>query len=126
MDADAPVVDWPALPVLDGSRCLPGSWQQQPAVVVVWATCCGHCQRHNIHTDRLYRVTQGQGLRVPGIAVDTDEAQVRGHVARNRLAFPVVLDDGRLRERLSRRQGAVIIGAYGYTDAVVCLRGGVP
>lgn len=103
-EAARPVIEWPVIELLDGRQWSPASWREQPAVVVVWATWCGFCHRHNAHIDRLYRVTQEQGLRVLGIAVDGDAAAVREHLSRHRLAFPVAMNAGRLREKLSPRR----------------------
>lgn len=101
----AGVVDWPAITLLDGGTLSPGSWRQQPAVVVFWATWCAYCKRHNQHVEALYRATRGQApLRVLGVAMDTDAEAVRRVVAQNGYSFPVALDNGQLRQRLTTRR----------------------
>ena len=101
--AQAMAVDWPAIALLDGSSLSPQSWQGQPAVVVFWATWCAFCKRHNVHVDALHRASRGQ-LRVLGIALDRDAGAVRQTMARNGWSFPVALDDGSLRARLTPRR----------------------
>jgi len=98
----APVA-WPTITLLDGSSLSPQSWQGQPAVVVFWATYCAFCKRHNAHVDALYRASGGQ-LRVLGLALDRDADAVRQVVARHGWQFPVALDDGSLRARLTPRR----------------------
>jgi thiol-disulfide isomerase/thioredoxin len=101
-----PVVpaDWPEIAVLDGGRLDPASWRGQPAIVVFWATYCAYCKRHNAHVDKLYRATRGQPLRVLGVALDNDEDAVRRYMAVNGYVFPVAMDGGRLRQRLTPRR----------------------
>jgi thiol-disulfide isomerase/thioredoxin len=98
------VVAWPAITLLDGSTLSPASWQGQAAVVVFWATYCPFCKRHNAHIDQLHRAVQGQPLRVLGVALDTDADAVRRYMASNGYSFPVALDGGSLRQRLTPRR----------------------
>jgi thiol-disulfide isomerase/thioredoxin len=101
----AAVVDWPSITLLDGSTLSPASWRLQPALVVFWATWCAYCKRHNQHVEALYRATRAQAaLRVLGVAMDSDAQAVRRAVAQNGYSFPVALDDGSLRQRLSTRR----------------------
>jgi len=99
-----PVVAWPEIQLLDGGVLSPASWQGQAAVVVFWATYCPFCKRHNAHIDKLHRAIQGQPLRVLGVALDRDAAAVRQYMATNQYAFPVALDSGALRQRLTARR----------------------
>ena len=99
-----PLIDWPAIRLLDGRTVEPASWQGQAAVVVFWATYCPYCRRHNAHVDQLERATRGQGLRVLGVALDADAAAVRRYMERNDFGFPVTLDGGDLRRRLTDRR----------------------
>jgi thiol-disulfide isomerase/thioredoxin len=99
----SPVVDWPVVHLLDGRSLNPASWREQPSVVVFWATWCAYCKRHNAHVEALYRANGGQ-LRVLGVALDRDPGAVRQTMARNGWSFPVALDDGSLRARLTPRQ----------------------
>lgn len=98
------VVEWPTLRLLDGSALEPASWRDGPAVVVLWATFCPFCKRHNAHIDKLHAQTRGQGLRVLGVALDKDEQKVRQYMVSNGYRFPVAMDAGQLRHRLTARR----------------------
>lgn len=103
--ADArPLIEWPEIPLLDGSTLSPASWQGQAAVVVFWATYCAYCKRHNAHIHKLHQSVQGLPLRVLGVALDTDAKAVRQYMASNRYAFPVSWNGDRLRQRLTTRR----------------------
>jgi len=97
-------IDWPTIALLQGGTLSPASWQGRAAVVVFWATWCPYCLRHNAHVDKLYRATQGQSLRVLGVAMDTDADAVRRYMAAHHYEFPVTLDGGSLRQRLTERR----------------------
>lgn len=97
-------IDWPALRLLDGEALTPASWRGQPALVVVWATYCPFCKRHNAHVDKLARQMRGQPLRILGLSTDTDEAAVRRYMSSNNYQFPVALDTGGLRAQLTPRR----------------------
>jgi thiol-disulfide isomerase/thioredoxin len=99
-----PVVEWPEIRLLDGSTLSPSSWRGQAAVLVFWATDCPFCQRHNAHVDKLHRAVQGQPLRVLGVALDNDATVVRRYMASHHYGFPVALDGGSLRQRLTPRR----------------------
>lgn len=94
---------WPELALLDGQRWLPESWQGQGAVVVVFATWCAFCQRHNAHVQALHRARPG--LRLLGLAQDRDASTVKAYMARHRYTFPVALDGQQvLRAKLTSRR----------------------
>lgn len=97
-------IDWPVISLLGGDKIDPVSWRGVPAVVVLWATHCPFCKRHNAHIEKLYRATQGRSLRVLGVALDTDAEAVRRYMAVNGYSFPVTLDGGVLRQRLTPRR----------------------
>lgn len=97
-------VDWPEIILLDGRRFDPASWHGRPAIVVFWATYCPFCKRHNARIDKLYRATLGQPLQVLGVALDNDDESVRRYLAVNAYSFPVAMDGGRLRKRLTQRR----------------------
>lgn len=99
-----PVITWPEIHLLDGSTLSPASWQGQAAVIVFWATYCPYCQRHNAHINRLHRATQGQALRVLGVALERDADAVRRYMVGNGYQFPVMLDDGSLRRQFTARR----------------------
>jgi thiol-disulfide isomerase/thioredoxin len=96
--------DWPTLRLLDGSTLAPASWQGQAAVLVFWATYCPYCRRHNAHVDALHLATQGQPLRVLGVALDRDTDAVRRYMASTGYRFPVVVDGAALRQRFTTRR----------------------
>ena len=98
------VIEWPPIQLVSGSTLSPQSWQGQAAVVVFWETHCPFCKRHNTHIDKLYRATLGQTLRVLTVALDTDEAAVQSYIASNNFSFPVAMDGGVLRQRLTPRR----------------------
>ncbi len=98
------VVQWPRLPLLDGSVLEPGDWRGQPALVVLWATYCPFCKRHNAHLDKLFEQTRSQGLRILAVAQDTDERLVRQYMVNNAYRFPVAMDGGQVRSRLTSRR----------------------
>ena len=98
-----PVIAWPDIPLLDGGHLSPASWHQQAAVVVFWATYCPYCKRHNAHVDKLHRASRGQ-IRVLGVALDGDADSVRHYMASNHYGFPVALDGGDLRRRVTQRR----------------------
>ena len=102
--AQSAPVEWPPIQLLDGGTLTPESWRGQSAVVVFWETYCPYCKRHNAHIDKLYRATRGSGLRVLSVALDADEAAVRRYMASNKFSFPVALDGGVLRQRLTSRR----------------------
>tara|TARA_R110001599_G_scaffold63676_1_gene177326 strand:- start:160 stop:636 length:477 start_codon:yes stop_codon:yes gene_type:complete len=97
-------VDWPRLQLLDGSVLEPADWHGQPALVVLWATYCPFCKRHNAHLDKLFEQTRTQGLRILGVAQDTDERLVRQYMVNNAYRFPVAMDGGQVRSRLTSRR----------------------
>lgn len=97
-------VAWPSIRLLDGTLVDPGAWRGQPAFVVFWATYCPFCKRHNAHVDKMYRSLQGSGLRVLGVALDTDEKLVRQYMASNQYRFPVTLDGGLVRRQFTSRR----------------------
>jgi len=99
-----PAIAWPVVHLLDGSTLSPASWQGQAAVIVFWATDCPYCKRHNARVDKLHKATQGQALRVLGVALDGDADAVRRYMAGNSYQFPVALDDGTLRQRFTARR----------------------
>jgi thiol-disulfide isomerase/thioredoxin len=97
-------IEWPAIRLLDGPVVEPAAWSGYAAVVVFWETYCAFCKRHNAHVDKLHRATRGQPLRILGVAMDTDPQAVRDYMSANGYGFPVTLDPGGLRARLTRRR----------------------
>ncbi len=102
--APAQPIAWPPIVLLDGGTLAPDSWRGQAAVVVFWETTCPFCKRHNAHLDKLFRATRGQRLRILSVALDTDEQLVRRYMQTNGYVFPVAMDGGQLRQRLTSRR----------------------
>lgn len=98
-------IELPPILLIDGSRLEPGHWKDRAAVIVFWSTDCAYCRRHNARLDKLYRSLQARGstLQVLGLATDRDAATVRRHVAEQDLRFPVAVDSGNIRARLTDR-----------------------
>ena len=107
--ADAPsaprVVDWPPIRLLDGTTIEPAAWRDTAAVVVVWATWCPFCRRHNPHVEKLHRSLAGRPLRVIGASIDRDPELVRRYVREHGYTFPMTMDAAPLRQRLGLRTG---------------------
>lgn len=97
-------VTWPTVRLLDGGVVEPAAWRGHPSLVVFWATYCPFCKRHNAHVDKAHRALQASGLRVLGVALDTDEALVRQYMTQNNYRFPVALDGGLLRRQFTTRR----------------------
>ena len=97
-------VAWPTVKLLDGGVVGPNGWRGHPVMVVFWATYCPFCKRHNAHLDKVYRALQPSGLRVLGVALDTDEALVRKYMTQNSYQFPVAMDGGLLRRQFTTRR----------------------
>ena len=54
--------------------------------------------------DMLYEQTRAQGLRILAVAQDTDERLVRQYMVNNAYRFPVAMDGGQVRSRLTSRR----------------------
>jgi peroxiredoxin len=72
-----------------------GDYLGQDVVLLdFWATYCEPCLAEMPHLEALYEAERARGLVVIGVAMDgpETEAEVPSFVARNGLAFPVVVD----------------------------------
>lgn len=94
---------WPELRLIDGSIVRAADWNDVAAVVVVFATWCPFCQRHNAHVQALHQAHGGAHLRVIGAAIDRDEAAVRRYVERQGLTFSVTMQGAQLRDLAGAR-----------------------
>lgn len=101
---DAAVFEWPAVTLLDGTVWTPESWQGQAGVVVVWATWCAFCHRHNPHVEKLWRAVQARPIRVLGVSLDRDPDLVRRHARERGYTFPMTIVAEPLRVRLAPRR----------------------
>lgn len=95
---------WPSITLLDGTVWAPESWSGQAGVVVIWATWCAFCRRHNPHVEKLWRAVRAHPMRVLGVSVDRDPELVRQHAREHGYTFPITLGDDALRARLTSRR----------------------
>ena len=102
--APGPVVAWPDVALLDGSRFGPAQAEGRALVVVFWSTTCPFCRRHNEHVEKLHRAAAGRRLAVLGVARDRDAAAVRRHAGERGYTFPITLDQAPLAAALSTRR----------------------
>jgi thiol-disulfide isomerase/thioredoxin len=65
-----------------------------PFLLNFWATWCPPCRAEMAALDRLYQHFSPHGLKVIGIAVDSDVFLVREYVLKEGTAFPILLDVG--------------------------------
>jgi thiol-disulfide isomerase/thioredoxin len=97
-------VAWPAVTLLDGRRLTGQDLLGQATVVVLFATTCPFCRRHNQRIEQLAQATRGQPLRIVAAAQDDSPEPVRAYQALQRLSFPVTLDEAPLRRLLTPRR----------------------
>ena len=96
-------VAWPEVTLLDGSRFGPAQAVGQAVVVVFWSTTCAFCRRHNQHVEKLHRLAAGQGLKVLGVARESDAALVRRYAQHQGYSFAITLDHAPLAAVLASR-----------------------
>jgi len=79
--------------VLDGQpyRLFP---DKGPFLLNFWATWCLPCRAEMAALNRLHHSLSPRGLKVLGIAVDTDVFLVREYVLKEGLSLPILLDVG--------------------------------
>ena len=65
-----------------------------PFLLNFWATWCLPCRAEMAALNRLHRRFFSRGLKVFGIAVDTDVFLVREYVLKEGLSLPILLDAG--------------------------------
>lgn len=114
----------PDMKLLDGSTLTAADWKDRPGVVVLWSVDCAYCVRHNARLDKLHRQVRNAGgdLRIVGIAVDGTAQTVRDYMREKGYGFPVALDTGGLRARLTDRRlvpMTVLIGRDGRLRQVI-------
>jgi thiol-disulfide isomerase/thioredoxin len=97
-------IEWPPLRSVAGQELPPAHWAGVPAVVVFWATWCGFCRRHNAHLDRLQRSVDASRLRILGVALDRNAADVQRYLQQTGYGFTAVADGAALRERFTSRR----------------------
>lgn len=95
---------WPPVRLLDGEILRPEQLRGNAVVLVLWATHCPFCLRHNAHVDTLHRASAGRPLRVLTAALDREPESVRAYLRRTGYGFPVTLDAEPLRAALQLRR----------------------
>jgi len=101
---DLATTGWPALHLLDGSTWSSESWVGLAGVLVVWATWCPYCHRHNPRVEALHRAVAGRPIRVLSASLDADPEQVRRHVRERGYTFPVTMEAELLRIHFGLRR----------------------
>lgn len=102
--AAPPTFAWPTLTLLDGRRIGPDDWNDVAAVLVIFATWCPFCRRHNEHVEQLHRAAAGPKLRVIGAALDREPEGVRRYMFARGWTFPVSMQGAELRAMLRVRE----------------------
>ena len=84
-----------ALHDLDGRTVRLSDYRGKVVLVNFWATWCAPCTAEAPHLQRLYEAYRARGLEILGVSMDGPEsvANVRAHVARLGLAYPILLDE---------------------------------
>lgn len=88
-----------ALPDLSGKTVRFSETRGKPVLLEFWATWCKDCREVLPHLDRVYREYGPKGLAVVTVSVDTKQDAVKPFLEKHGYAFPVLLDDGKMRER---------------------------
>jgi thiol-disulfide isomerase/thioredoxin len=102
--AAAAPVEWPPVRLLDGTLWTPESWRGQAGVLVIWASWCPFCHRHNPGVEALHRAVAGRPLRVLGASLDRDPELVRRYVAERGYTFPMTMAGEALRTHFGLRR----------------------
>lgn len=102
--APGAAVAWPErIALLGGGELRAADLRQRLVVVVFWSTTCAFCRRHNQHVEKLHRLAAGQGLKVLGVARESDAALVRRYAQQQGYSFAITLDHAPLAAVLASR-----------------------
>ncbi len=86
-------VAWPARTrLLSGETLTAEQLAGQGLLVVVWATHCAFCLRHNTKLQQVLTAKGAQAPRVLGVSLDRDEGLVRRHLQQHGHRFDVTLE----------------------------------
>lgn len=102
--ASAPTaVHWSSLQLLGENTDGPAAWAGLPVVVVLWATWCPYCKRHNAHVEKLYQYSLGKSFRVLGVSEESDAGKIGRYMLTNQLHFPVAMGTASFRTQFTTR-----------------------
>ncbi len=89
-----------ALPGNDGTMVDFRSFQGKVVVIDFFASWCEPCREVAPQVERIYRQYGQKGVVVVGVSLDVpgNHEAVRRFVQKHNIPFPVVIDDGRIRE----------------------------
>jgi len=102
--AQAPLQDLSSFPVLAGPPLSDSAGVGVPTVLVFWSVDCAYCKRHNARIAQLQAAVDPRRLRVLGVLEGGDVEAARQEVTGRGWHFPVLIDDGRLRARVTPRR----------------------
>ena len=82
------------LKALSGEQVKLSSFRGQKTVVVsFWATWCGPCRLEMPSIEAFYRHNRSKGVEVLAVSLDQNPGAARTYAERNRLPFPVLIDN---------------------------------
>lgn len=61
-------------------------------LVVLWASWCGPCRRDNPELKKLYEQYKDKGVQIIGVSIDTDKANWKKAIERDKLLWPQLID----------------------------------
>ncbi len=108
------------LTALDGSKVRLQELRGKVVLLNFWATWCPPCRREMPALDELYRQSVDRGLVVLAVT-DDDVVAVREYAAKNRYAFPIVMDPERRsfeKYRVAGYPSSIVIDREGGIAAV--------
>lgn len=112
-----------ALPGNDGKMVDFRAFQGKVVVIEFFASWCEPCKEIAPQIERIYRQYGQKGVVVVGVSLDVsgNHDAVRRFVEKHKIPFPVVIDDGRIREKtgIFSVPAVMVIDASGTTRAKI-------
>ena len=71
------------------------SLRGQVVLLNFWSMLCAPCMAEMPSLNRLFLTLKDKGLQVIAVSIDPSDKPVRDYVAKNNIAFPVLLDTGK-------------------------------